>query len=72
VLRFQWDLCTNPEMACEVTLAGHWSGSAGCGDPVSDILTIPDAMGLGACYLELGGKAHAFANGRYAPPITRR
>lgn len=37
--------------------------SAGCGDPLSDILTVPDAMGLGL-YFEAG------EGPRFTSPVT--
>ena len=46
-------LCTNPEMACEVTLQPLDRYSLDAAILFSDILTIPDAMGLGL-YFETG------------------
>ena len=40
-------LCTNPEMACEVTLQPLERYPLDAAILFSDILTIPDAMGLG-------------------------
>src|SRR5690606_5989921 len=47
------DLCTNPDMACEVTLQPLARYPLDAAILFSDILTIPDAMGLGL-YLETG------------------
>lgn len=47
------DLCTNPEMACEVTLQPLERYPLDAAILFSDILTIPDAMGLGL-YFETG------------------
>ena len=47
------DLCTNPELACEVTLQPLERFSLDAAILFSDILTIPDAMGLGL-YFEAG------------------
>jgi uroporphyrinogen decarboxylase len=46
-------LCTNPEMACEVTLQPLERFPLDAAILFSDILTIPDAMGLGL-YFETG------------------
>jgi uroporphyrinogen decarboxylase len=46
-------LCTNPDMACEVTLQPLERYSLDAAILFSDILTIPDAMGLGL-YFETG------------------
>lgn len=46
-------LCTNPELACEVTLQPVRRYSLDAAILFSDILTIPDAMGLGL-YFETG------------------
>lgn len=46
-------LCTNPELACEVTLQPLQRYSLDAAILFSDILTIPDAMGLGL-YFEAG------------------
>jgi uroporphyrinogen decarboxylase len=46
-------LCTNPEMACEVTLQPLERYPLDAAILFSDILTIPDAMGLGL-YFEAG------------------
>ncbi len=46
-------LCTNPEMACEVTLQPLARYPLDAAILFSDILTIPDAMGLGL-YFETG------------------
>ena len=47
------DLCTNPDMACEVTLQPLDRYPLDAAILFSDILTIPDAMGLGL-YFETG------------------
>ena len=47
------DLCTNPELACEVTLQPLERFPLDAAILFSDILTIPDAMGLGL-YFEAG------------------
>ncbi|SCZ66258.1 uroporphyrinogen decarboxylase [Thiohalomonas denitrificans] len=47
------DLCTNPELACEVTLQPLERFPLDAAILFSDILTIPDAMGLGL-YFETG------------------
>ncbi|WP_303908653.1 uroporphyrinogen decarboxylase [Thiohalomonas denitrificans] len=47
------DLCTNPELACEVTLQPLERFPLDAAILFSDILTIPDAMGLGL-YFESG------------------
>lgn len=47
------DLCTNPELACEVTLQPLRRFDLDAAILFSDILTIPDAMGLGL-YFEAG------------------
>ncbi len=47
------DLCMNPEMACEVTLQPLERYPLDAAILFSDILTIPDAMGLGL-YFETG------------------
>lgn len=47
------DLCTNPQLACEVTLQPLERYALDAAILFSDILTIPDAMGLGL-YFENG------------------
>lgn len=47
------DLCTNPELACEVTLQPLERYELDAAILFSDILTVPDAMGLGL-YFEQG------------------
>jgi len=46
------DLCTNPELACEVTLQPLERYPIDAAILFSDILTIPDAMGLGLYFEE--------------------
>ncbi len=46
------DLCTNPELACEVTLQPIERYPLDAAILFSDILTIPDAMGLGLYFEE--------------------
>jgi uroporphyrinogen decarboxylase len=46
------DLCTNPELACEVTLQPLRRFGFDAAILFSDILTIPDAMGLGLYFTE--------------------
>jgi uroporphyrinogen decarboxylase len=46
------DLCTNPELACEVTLQPLERFPLDAAILFSDILTIPDAMGLGLYFVE--------------------
>ncbi len=46
------DLCTNPELACEVTLQPLDRYPLDAAILFSDILTIPDAMGLGLYFEE--------------------
>ena len=46
------DLCTNPELACEVTLQPLERFDFDAAILFSDILTIPDAMGLGLYFIE--------------------
>ena len=46
------DLCTNPELACEVTLQPLERFPLDAAILFSDILTIPDAMGLGLYFTE--------------------
>ena len=44
-------LCSNPELACEVTLQPLERFSLDAAIVFSDILTIPDAMGLGLYFV---------------------
>ena len=46
------NLCTNPELACEVTLQPLRRFDFDAAILFSDILTIPDAMGLGLYFTE--------------------
>jgi uroporphyrinogen decarboxylase len=46
------DVCTNPELACEVTLQPLRRYPMDAAILFSDILTIPDAMGLGLHFVE--------------------
>lgn len=46
------DLCTNPELACEATLQPLRRFGLDAAILFSDILTIPDAMGLGLYFAE--------------------
>jgi uroporphyrinogen decarboxylase len=52
-------LCTNPELACEVTLQPLRRFAFDAAILFSDILTIPDAMGLGLSFTE--GEGPQFA-----------
>ncbi|MEY4719135.1 MAG: uroporphyrinogen decarboxylase, partial [Pseudomonadota bacterium] len=45
-------LCTNPELACEVTMQPLARFNFDAAILFSDILTIPDAMGLGLSFAE--------------------
>jgi uroporphyrinogen decarboxylase len=54
------DLCTNPELACEVTLQPLRRFDFDAAILFSDILTIPDAMGLGLYFTE--GEGPKFSN----------
>ncbi|MGZ8243613.1 uroporphyrinogen decarboxylase [Methylomagnum sp.] len=53
-------LCTSPELACEVTLQPLERFRLDAAILFSDILTIPDAMGLGLSFAE--GEGPRFAN----------
>jgi uroporphyrinogen decarboxylase len=54
------DLCTNPELACEVTMQPLERFPLDAAILFSDILTIPDAMGLGLYFEE--GEGPRFRN----------
>jgi uroporphyrinogen decarboxylase len=54
------NLCTNPELACEVTLQPINAYNLDASILFSDILTIPDAMGLGLYFAE--GEGPRFKN----------
>ncbi len=54
------NLCTNPELACEVTLQPLRRFAFDAAILFSDILTIPDAMGLGLHFTE--GEGPKFQN----------
>jgi uroporphyrinogen decarboxylase len=54
------NLCTNPELACEVTLQPLERFDFDAAILFSDILTIPDAMGLGLYFTE--GEGPRFKN----------
>ena len=57
------DLCTHPERACEVTLQPLRRYPMDAAILFSDILTIPDAMGLGLYFEEGEGP-------RFRQPLT--
>jgi uroporphyrinogen decarboxylase len=54
------NLCQNPELACEITLQPLQRFPLDAAIVFSDILTIPDAMGLGLNFVE--GEGPVFAN----------
>ena len=54
------DLCTNPERACEVTLQPLERYDLDAAILFSDILTVPDAMGLGLHFI--AGEGPKFSN----------
>jgi uroporphyrinogen decarboxylase len=58
-------LCTNPELACEVTLQPLRRFDLDAAILFSDILTIPDAMGLGLHFIEGEGP-------RFHHPLSSR
>jgi len=58
------DLCQNPELACEVTLQPLARFDLDAAILFSDILTIPDAMGLGLSFAEGEGP-------QFARPVRR-
>lgn len=59
------DLCKNPELACEVTLQPLGRYALDAAILFSDILTVPDAMGLGLYFSEGEGP-------RFTHPIRSR
>lgn len=59
------DLCTNPELACEVTLQPLERFPLDAAILFSDILTVPDAMGLGLYFEEGEGP-------RFRKPVRSR
>lgn len=59
------DLCTNPELACEVTLQPLRRYPLDAAILFSDILTIPDAMGLGLYFTPGEGPA-------FRKPVDRK
>lgn len=68
------DLCTNPELACEVTLQPLERFDLDAAILFSDILTVPDAMGLGLYFAEGEGprferpvRSEADVNKLFAP-----
>jgi uroporphyrinogen decarboxylase len=63
-------LCTNPELACEVTLQPLDRFPLDAAILFSDILTIPDAMGLGLSFAE--GEGPKFARPLARPEDIRR
>src|SRR5690349_7817081 len=64
------NLCKTPELACEVTLQPLERYSLDAAILFSDILTIPDAMGLGLSFIE--GKGPRFRKTvRTAADVTR-
>lgn len=63
------NLCKNPELACEVTLQPLRRYALDAAILFSDILTIPDAMGLGLYFAE--GEGPCFANPVHDVKIIR-
>ncbi len=59
------DLCKNPEFACEVTMQPLDRFDLDAAILFSDILTIPDAMGLGLHFVEGDGP-------KFSRPLTSR
>ncbi len=59
------DLCRNPELACEVTMQPLERFPLDAAILFSDILTVPDAMGLGLYFAEGEGP-------RFRPGTQRR
>ncbi len=64
------NLCTTPELACEVTLQPLDRYPLDAAILFSDILTIPDAMGLGLEFVE--GEGPRFARPVRSPEEVRR
>jgi uroporphyrinogen decarboxylase len=64
------DLCRNPELACEVTLQPLERFPLDAAILFSDILTIPDAMGLGLYFAE--GEGPHFERPVRSPEDVRR
>lgn len=64
------DLCQNPELACEVTLQPLRRFDLDAAILFSDILTIPEAMGLGLHFIE-GSGPHFHHPVRTPEAITR-
>lgn len=63
------NLCKNPELACEVTLQPLRRYALDAAILFSDILTIPDAMGLGLYFAE--GEGPCFTNSVHDVKIIR-
>jgi uroporphyrinogen decarboxylase len=64
------NLCTNPELACEVTLQPLERYRLDAAILFSDILTIPDAMGLGLHFIE--GEGPKFERPLRSPEDIRK
>ena len=63
-------LCTNPELACEVTLQPLRRYAMDAAILFSDILTVPDALGLGLYFSE--GEGPRFERRFLLPPRSTR